>query len=513
MQTEQGVQGMSAQVRVRYAPSPTGHLHIGGARTALFTYLFARQQGGQFILRIEDTDLDRNVAGAAEEFYNGLRWLGIEWDEGEDVGGPYGPYRCTDRMDIYREHIDRLLAEDKAYPCYCSEEELERERDAQIAAGLTAKYSGRCRHLTPEQRAVFEAEGRAKTVRLRVEEGRKLTFDDQVRGEISFESDGNDFVIVKTNGMPTYNLAVVIDDHLMRITHVTRGEEHISNTPRQILLYQAFGWEVPKFAHFNLILNEEGKKLSKRDESILQFISQYRDLGYLEEAILNFLVLLGWSPGTEEEIFTKEEIIARFSFDRVNKAGSIFDQKKLAWMNNHYFKQADEERIASLCIPQLQQAGRLPERLNDEQQAWAKALAALYQDKMNCAADIVPLTEMFFRETAEPEDEAASAVLAEASAPAVLRAFRDKVEAMPAAAVGTEAEVGAGATEAPVFTVEGIKAAIKAVQTETGVKGKGLFMPIRVALTGQMHGPDLNATVWLLGRDRVLQRLSSAAGD
>lgn len=505
---------MGKKVRVRFAPSPTGHLHIGGARTALFTYLFARQQGGQFILRIEDTDLDRNVEGAAEEFYNGLRWLGIEWDEGEDIGGPYGPYRCTERMDIYRAHIDKLLAEDKAYYCYCSEEELEREREAQIAAGETAKYSGRCRYLKPEERAAFEAQGRARTVRLRVEEGQKLSFHDQVRGEISFESDGNDFVIVKTNGMPTYNLAVVIDDHLMDITHVTRGEEHISNTPRQILLYQAFGWEVPLFAHFNLILNEEGKKLSKRDESILQFISQYRDLGYLEEAILNFLALLGWSPGTEEEIFSKEEIIAKFSFERVNKAGSIFDQKKLAWMNNHYFKQADIERIDLLCIPQLQRAGRLPERLDDERRAWARELAALHQDKMNCASDIVPLTEMFFRDEVEMEDEEAGAVLAEASAPVVLRAFRSKVAAMGGESRGGGASDGGPSVgAASAFTVEGIKAAIKAVQAETGVKGKGLFMPIRVALTGRMHGPDLNATVWLLGRDRVLRRLAEAAGE
>lgn len=482
---------MSTQVRVRYAPSPTGHLHIGGARTALFTYLFARQQGGSFILRIEDTDLDRNVAGAAEEFYDGLRWLGIEWDEGEDVGGPFGPYRCTDRLDIYRAHIDKLLQEDKAYPCYCTEEELERTREAQTAAGQTPKYSGRCRHLRPEERDAFEAQGAARTIRLRAQEGQTLSFHDMVRGEISFESDGNDFVIVKSNGMPTYNLAVVIDDHLMQITHVTRGEEHISNTPRQILIYQAFGWEVPTFAHFNLILNEEGKKLSKRDESILQFISQYRDLGYLEEALLNFLALLGWSPGTEEEIFAKEEMIARFSFDRVNKAGSIFDQKKLAWMNNHYVKKASPARIAALCIPLLQQAGRLPAQLDDKAKAWAGELVALYQEKMTCAADIVPLTELFFRETVTLENDEARAVLAEETAPVVLRAFR----------------AGAAALDEASFTTDNIKAAIKSVQSETGIKGKGLFMPIRVALTGQMHGSDLNETVRLLGRERVLSRL------
>jgi nondiscriminating glutamyl-tRNA synthetase len=315
-----------------------------------------------------------------------------------------------------------------------------------------------------------------------------------VRGPISFDSDGNDFVIVKANGMPTYNLAVVIDDHLMNITHVTRGEEHISNTPRQILIYRAFGWEVPHFAHFNLILNEEGKKLSKRDESILQFISQYRDLGYLPEAILNFLALLGWSPAAEEEIFTKEELIAQFSFDRVNKSGSIFDQKKLAWMNNHYFKKADPDRIVELCIPHLQAAGRLPIELDARQREWAAQLVKLHQEKMNCAAEIVPMTEMFFREQVEMENDETRAVLSEAQVPAVLTAFRRQIEAMDEAS----------------FTIDGIKAAVKAVQTETGAKGKGLFMPIRVALTGQMHGPDLNAAVWLLGRERVLGRLAEA---
>lgn len=483
---------MSAKVRVRYAPSPTGHLHIGGARTALFTYLFARKHGGQFILRIEDTDLDRNVSGAAEEFYNGLRWLGIEWDEGEDIGGPYGPYRCTDRMGIYREHIEQLLKEDLAYYCYCTEEDLAKERDAQIAAGETAKYSGHCRHLTSGQRAELEAEGRSRTVRLRTSAGETLGFKDMVRGDISFESDGNDFVIVKSNGMPTYNLAVVIDDHLMEITHVTRGEEHISNTPRQMQIYHAFGWNVPEFAHFNLILNEEGKKLSKRDESILQFISQYRELGYLEEAILNFLALLGWSPGTEEEIFSKQELIERFSFDRVNKSGSIFDQRKLSWMNNHYFKKAELDRIIRLCVPQLQQTGRLPATLNETQEAWVNVLVSLHQEKMNSASDIVHLSELFFTDAVEAENDEARAVLAEETVPAVLAAFRSQVEAA--------GEAG--------FTVDNMKAFIKAVQTETGAKGKGLFMPIRVALTGQMHGPDLNGTIWLLGRDRVLKRLS-----
>lgn len=478
---------MSQEVRVRYAPSPTGHLHIGGARTALFTYLFARRHGGTFLLRIEDTDLERNVSGAAEEFYNGLRWLGVEWDEGEDVGGPYGPYRCTERLDIYRGHIDRLLAEDKAYPCYCTEAELDAEREAQIAEGATAKYSGRCRHLTAEQREAFEREGRAKTIRLRTAAGETLAFDDLVRGPISFESDGNDFVVVKSNGMPTYNLAVVIDDHLMRITHVTRGEEHISNTPRQMQIYRAFGWEEPKFAHLNLILNKEGKKLSKRDESILQFISQYRDLGYLPEAILNFLALLGWSPGTEQEIFSKDELIALFSLDRVNKSGSVFDEDKLTWMNNHYMKAADRSRVAALALPHLQRAGYAPEQPDAAALEWVDRLVALVKDQLHAAGEIVGFAEPFFR-AAEPDEEA-KALLREEHVPKVLAGFLAQVEA------------------AADFAPEAIGAMLKQVQKDTGFKGKLLFMPVRVALTGHMHGPDLNQTISLLGPDKVKDRL------
>ncbi|EES71428.1 glutamate--tRNA ligase [Paenibacillus sp. MB22_1] len=480
-----------AEVRVRYAPSPTGHLHIGNARTALFNYLFARHHGGKFIIRIEDTDVKRNVAGGEENQLTYLKWLGMDWDESVDVGGNYGPYRQTERLDLYRPLVQDLLDRGLAYRCYCTEEELEKEREEQMARGETPRYSGKCRHLTPEQLAAYDAEGRQYSIRFRVPEGRTFTFDDLVKGPISFESDvSGDFVIVKKDGIPTYNFAVVLDDHLMNITHVLRGEDHVSNTPRQLMIYDAFGWEPPVFGHMTLIVGENHKKLSKRDESVIQFIEQYDQLGYLPEAMFNFIALLGWSPEGEEEIFSKDELISIFDANRLSRSPAVFDTNKLAHLNNHYIKNADPKRIASLAIPHLQRAGRLPAELSPEQQAWAEALVALYQEQMTAASDIVELSELFFRSELSVDEEAA-AVLAEPQVPSVLSTFLAKVEGLAD------------------FSVENIGAAIKEVQKETGSKGKGLFMPIRVALTGQMHGRDLNQTIFLLGRDKVVDRLKA----
>ncbi|WP_410772591.1 glutamate--tRNA ligase [Fontibacillus sp. BL9] len=479
------------EVRVRYAPSPTGHLHIGNARTALFNYLFARHHGGKFIIRIEDTDVKRNVAGGEESQLTYLKWLGVDWDESVDVGGEYGPYRQTERLDIYRTYWQDLLDRGLAYRCYCTEEELEQEREEQTARGEMPRYSGKHRNLTPEQCAAFEAEGRVPSIRFRVPEGRTYTFDDLVKGPITFESDvSGDFVIVKKDGIPTYNFAVALDDHLMEISHVLRGEDHVSNTPRQLMIYEAFGWEPPRFGHMTLIVGDNHKKLSKRDESVIQFIEQYDKLGYLPEALFNFIALLGWSPEGEEEIFSREELISIFDANRLSRSPAVFDKHKLAHLNNHYIKNADPEVVANLAIPHLQAASRLPAELTPEQQAWAKTLVALYQEQMTAASDIVELSDMFFRSHLELDAEAA-AVLAEAQVPGVLSAFLGKVEA------------------AAEFTPEQMAVLIKEVQKETGVKGKGLFMPIRVALTGQTHGRDLNLTIYLLGRDVVIDRLKS----
>lgn len=481
---------MTQEVRVRYAPSPTGHLHIGGARTALFNYLFARHHHGKFIVRIEDTDIERNVEGGEQSQLENLKWLGIEYDESVDKDGGYGPYRQTERLHIYRQYTNELLEKGYAYKCFCTPEELEQEREAQKAAGIAApQYSGKCRHLTPEQVQQLESEGKPYTIRLKVPEGKVYEFEDMVRGRVSFESkDIGDWVIVKANGIPTYNFAVVIDDHLMKITHVFRGEEHLSNTPKQLMVYEYFGWKPPKYAHLTLIVNENRKKLSKRDESIIQFVSQYKELGYLPEAMFNFFALLGWSPEGEEEIFTKEELIRMFDVSRLSKSPSMFDKQKLTWMNNQYIKKLDLDRLVELSLPHLIRAGRLPEQMTDEQKQWARDLIALYQEQMSYGAEIVELSELFFKQEIE-YDEEAKAVLAGEQVPNVLKAFYEQM------------------VQLATFDSDHIKAAIKAVQKETGQKGKNLFMPIRVAVTGQTHGPELPEAIRLLGKEAVLSRL------
>lgn len=480
------------QVRVRYAPSPTGHLHIGGARTALFNWLFARHMGGKFIIRFEDTDQQRNVAGAEETQLEGLRWLGLDWDESVDVGGDYGPYRTMERLAMYQPYIQQLIQEGHAYYCYCSEEELEAQRQAQLARGEMPRYSGRCRELTDEQRQALENEGRVPSVRFRVPEGQEVRIQDLIRGEVIFRTDDlGDFVIVRPGGIPVYNLAVVLDDHLMEITHVIRGEEHLSNTPRQILIYRALGWQLPQYAHVSLIFNEKRQKMSKRDESIIQFIEQYRELGYLPEAILNFLVLLGWSPEGEEEIFSKEELIRLFTLDRVSKSPAVFDTQKLAWMNNHYLKQEPVERVVELARPHLVRAGRYPETPTPKQERWLQSLVSLYQEQMSCGADILHLSQLFFQEEVSYEEEAWEVLRGE-QVPQVLQHFLE------------------AAGQLKEWQAPGIKEVLKQVGKDTKTKGRQLFMPIRVAATGQTHGPDLNAALELLGRERVLERVQQA---
>ncbi|PLR96345.1 glutamate--tRNA ligase [Bacillus sp. T33-2] len=480
-----------SEIRVRYAPSPTGHLHIGNARTALFNYLFARNQDGKFIIRIEDTDKKRNIEGGEQSQLNYLKWLGIDWDESVDVGGEYGPYRQSERGSIYEKYNEELLNKGLAYKCYCTEEELEAEREAQIARNETPHYSGRCRHLTDAQREKLENEGRQPSIRFKVEAGKVLAFDDMVKGHVSFESEGmGDFVIVKKDGTPTYNYAVVLDDHLMKISHVLRGDDHISNTPKQLLIYEAFGWEPPIFGHMTLIVNESRKKLSKRDESIIQFIEQYEVLGYLPEALFNFIGLLGWSPSGEDEIFSKEEFIKIFDPARLSKSPALFDQQKLAWMNNQYMKKAELDKVVALALPHLIKAGRVSENRTEEEDRWVRSLISLYHDQLSYGAEIVELSSIFFRDEVH-YDEEAKAVLEEEQVPEVLQAFLEEID------------------ELPEFTADAIKGALKSVQKKTGHKGKKLFMPVRVAATGQSHGPDLMLAIELLGREKVNNRLKN----
>ncbi|WP_373471641.1 glutamate--tRNA ligase [Carnobacterium alterfunditum] len=485
---------MTKKIRVRYAPSPTGYLHIGNARTALFNYLFARHNGGDFIIRIEDTDQKRSIDGGEESQLENLKWLGMNWDESPDNPGEFGPYRQSERRDIYDPLVEQLLLSNRAYKCYCSEEEVEEEREAQRARGEMPHYSGKCSHLTAKEKMEKEATGIVPVIRYRVIKENTYTFEDLVKGHISFEAEsvGGDFVIVKRDGMPTYNFAVVVDDHFMEITHVLRGDDHIANTPKQLMIYEAFEWEAPKFGHMTLIINSEtGKKLSKRDGNILQFIEQYRELGYLPEAMFNFISLLGWSPVGEEEIFDHDTFIEMFDAERLSKSPAAFDAKKLEWINNQYMKQADLETITALAYPHLVKAGYVEENASSEKKEWVQKVVSLYHDQMSYGAQIVELASLFFSE--EPViDSVAKEVLEGETAPEVLTAFSKQLEKIEP------------------FDAAEIKKAIKTVQKETGIKGKNLFMAIRVAVTGQSHGPEIGPTIELLGREKAQAHLQAA---
>lgn len=479
-----------SKVRVRYAPSPTGFLHIGNARTALFNYLFARHNGGDFIIRIEDTDTARNVEGGEASQLKFLQWLGMDWDESIDKDGGYGPYRQSERADIYNPIIEKLLAEDKAYRCYMTAEELEAEREAQLARGEMPRYGGKHAHLTKEEEAALIAEGRQPAIRIRVPKDKTYTFNDMVKGEVSFDSNGiGDWVIVKKDGIPTYNFAVAIDDHFMEITHVIRGDDHISNTPKQMMVYEALGYEIPTFGHMTLIVNEDRKKLSKRDGSIIQFIEQYHDLGYLPEALFNFIGLLGWSPEGEEEIFSKAQFIEMFDEKRLSKSPAFFDKQKLAWINNQYMKTKDLDTVFDMTLPHMEKAGLISNNPTEAELAWAKSLVSLYQQQMSYAGEIVELSELFFKDELTLDEEATEVVNGE-QVPELVKALTAQLEALD------------------TFDAASIKAAIKAVQKETGIKGKNLFMPIRVMVSGQTHGPELPNTMELLGKDKVIKRLS-----
>ena len=484
---------MSSKIRVRYAPSPTGELHIGNARTALFNYLFARHNGGEFIIRTEDTDTRRNLDYGEASQLDNLSWLGIDWDESPLNPGEYGPYRQSERLSIYQPLIDQLIEEDKAYKCYMTEEELEAEREAQRARGEMPHYGGQHSNLTQEERDAYEAQGRVPAIRFRVPADEVYEFEDMVKGKVSFESKNisGDWVIQKKDGMPTYNFAVAVDDHFMEISHVLRGDDHIANTPKQMMIYDAFGWEYPNFGHMTLIVNSEtNKKLSKRDGGILQFIEQYRRLGYLPEAMFNFITLLGWSPKGEDEIFSKEEFIEIFDVDRLSTSPAAFDAKKLEWINNTYVKAASLDEIVDLSLPHLQEAGLIDGEPGKKEIEWARKLVSLYHDEMSYGAQIVDLSSLFFNDDLHI-DEASKEELSQETASVVIDAMAEKLEALPAAE----------------FVSENIKPLTKEIQKETGVKGRKLFMPIRIAVSGQMHGPDLPSVIEVLGKEKALDHI------
>ena len=480
-------------IRVRFAPSPTGQLHVGNARTALFNWLLARGQGGTFIFRVEDTDLARSSKASEQAIVEDLRWMGLDWAEGVDAGGDHGPYRQTERLHIYRAHAVELLSTGHAYRCFCSAAQLEADRQAAIADGRPPKYAGHCRGLTREEARRRIERGEAAVIRFRVPEGRDVVFNDIVRGEVRFSTDViGDPVLVRSDGVPAYNYAVVIDDALMAVTHVIRGEDHISNTPRQILLYEAFGWQPPAFAHVSLVMGPDHSPLSKRHGATS--VKEFRDRGYLPEALTNYLALIGWSPGEGDELLPMEELATRFRLEDVGHSAGVFDVDKLAWVNRHYLKLAEPQRLALLALPYLQQEGWLPEP-TDTQRAFL--------------AEVVPL--------------AAASIDRLEQAPARLRFLFDysAARALSDPAIRTEAEaarpvVDALAAElalaAPLVDRDKFRALAARVRERTGQKGKALFHPMRLVLTGEAEGLELDLAVPAIERGAaVMPRIASAS--
>jgi nondiscriminating glutamyl-tRNA synthetase len=474
---------MAPTPRVRFAPSPTGDLHVGNARTALFNWMFARHFGGDFILRIEDTDESRSALSYQVNLIDDLKWMGMDWDEGPQKEGAYGPYKQSERLNIYAEHLKKLVAADLVYPCYCTAEELEDERQALILSKRMPRYMGKCRNLTPDERKAREAQGRKHSYRFKVPQ-LTVEFNDLIRGAMKFEGEAiGDFIIVRSNEMPAYNFAVVIDDHLMGITHVIRGEDHLSNTALQIMLYRAFGFEPPTFAHHSLILGKDRSKFSKRHGSVS--IGEFRKQGILPEALMNYLGLLGSSFTEGREVLYREEMIEAFSLTRASKSGAIFDEEKLHWLNAIYIRNCETQDLIKRLFPFLQQAGYQTDKLDTE---WFRNVIDTVKNDLTKLTDIGGHIRFFFDERYELTD-AAKEILATDSARKVVRAFGEYL----ASAQGLPKDLYADA--------------IKYVKEKTGVKGKELFMPIRAALTGEVHGPELDRVFAVLGKESAARRV------
>jgi len=475
-------------MRVRFAPSPTGQLHVGNARTALFNWLAARGTSGTFILRIEDTDVQRSTRESEAAILRDLRWLGLDWDEGPDVGGPRGPYRQSERLHLYESYASELLNAGHAYYCFCSSAQLDAKRQAAVAEGRDARYAGTCRRLSREQAEGRIAAGERPATRFRVPEDRDIVFEDVVRGDVRFQTDAiGDPVIVRADGHPAYNFAVVVDDALMEVTHVVRGEDHISNTPRQILLYEALGFALPIFAHLALVMGPDHSPLSKRHGATS--VAEFRSKGYLPEALVNYLALIGWSPGGGDELLPVDELARRFSLAAVGHSAGVFDEEKLAWANRHYLKMADPHRIAELSVPYFNEAGVTlsPDARGIEFLASAMAMAISSVDRLDQVPARLALLFDYSPEATLGDAEVGEEMRAE-GARAVVRALAEEL------------------ARAPRLDRERFRAVAEEVRAHTGQKGKALFHPIRVALTGRREGPELDLAIPTIDRGAELPR-------
>lgn len=474
---------MTDAPRVRFAPSPTGELHVGNARTALFNWLFARRTRGRLILRIEDTDESRSALSYQTSLMDDLKWLGLSWDEGPDAGGGCGPYRQSERLEIYAGYLKKLIDAELVYPCYCTEEELEEERRSLILSKRMPRYMGRCRSLTPDQRKAREASGRKPSWRFKVPQT-TVEFTDLIRGPMRFEGEAmGDFIVVRSNGMPAYNFAVVIDDSLMAITHVIRGEDHLSNTALQIMLYRALGFEPPVFAHHCLILGRDHAKLSKRHGSVA--VGEFRRRGFLPEALLNYLGLLGSSFADAKEVLSRDEMVAAFSLERASKSGAVFDEDKLSWLNALYIRNLHVDDLVERLRPFLREAGYAEEKI--DQRRLGEIVAAV-QGELVTLAGIGGHIDLFFddRYVLTPE---ARAVLASDRARQVISSFKEYLEK----ASGAPREI--------------YIAAMQYTREKSGAKGRDLFLPVRAALTGRLSGPELDRVFAILGPASARERL------
>jgi len=488
---------------VRFAPSPTGQLHVGNARTALFNWLFARQKGGTMVLRIEDTDVERSEARFEDQLISDLKWLGLDWDEGPDVGGPYTPYRQSDRLDLYREHAQRLLDEGKAYLCFCTEAELQKEREQALAEQRQAIYSGKCRAIDPAEAKRRHTAGEAAAIRLRIPE-HPIRFHDIVRGPVEFSNEVvSDPIILRSNGMPVYNYVVVIDDALMKITHVIRGDDHLSNTPKQVALYEALGWPVPEFAHLSTILGADRERLSKRHGATS--IANFRDMGVLPEALMNYLALLGWAPsGGTREIFSRDELIKEFSLERVTPSPAVFDMEKLYWLNRHYIKQRPVADLYAQALSFFVRAGLLSPSGQSGQGAsvmlpagfreWFLKVLELRLPAVDRLDQLPERASLIFNYDANAAlaDPDNAEVLNWPHTDAVISRFTFKILENESARAGK-------------LTPEEFRAIVNHVKAETGTKGKELFHPVRLMITGSHSGPDFDKLIPILEAGSQLQ--------
>jgi nondiscriminating glutamyl-tRNA synthetase len=479
---------LKSEVRVRIAPSPTGHLHLGTARTALYNFLYARRFNGVFILRLEDTDSERSSEVYTADILSGLKWLGINWDEGPDLGGPYPPYRQTEKTDHYEQLAHKLIAQGKAYFCYASQEELDALKESQKQANEQQRYDNRGRHYSREQEEQFIAEGRLPVIRFKVEEDRIVSWHDAIKGEIRINTNdiGGDMVIVKSNGIAVYNYAVVVDDIDMHITHVIRGEDHIHNTAKQILLYEALGKEYPVFAHVPLIFDLERQKLSKRKHGEAVHVNKYRQDGYMPEAVMNYLAQMSWTPADERELFSVEEACSMFDLERVSKSPAVFDPKRLDWFNSHYIKSLPLPEVSARAMPFL--AGY---DLSQYEPPELEHIVALLREGVTSLKEIGPAASFFFADKIEVSPDLLQGLLKQESSKKVLTAVSQKLPEFP---------WGDG---------KGCKAVVDAVGKELGLKGKDLYWPVRAALCGRTSGPDLGSILSILKEKRVKARIEA----